>query len=188
MPPSPRILLAACLLTLPLISGCSVLIGNVKPVEEKSENYRITDLSKLGGDWMKLANSTAPEGGGDKGTSDSSADLSYQSKLTSSIISLNSACRPENQEQSENLQEFSRLLFLGITEVTQKEERKAEVDHVPALQTTLEGKLNGETTKLRTVVVRKAGCVYDLMYIARPERFSEREEDFTRFVSSLKLR
>ena len=188
MPPRLSLFLAVPIFMLPLISGCSILIGNVKPVEEKSENYRVADLSRMNPDWTRLSGPATSEPESAAASNDSSADLAYQSKQTSSIISLNSSCRPGKGDQSETLQEFSRLLFLGITEVSQKDERNAEVDHAPALQTTLEGKLNGESTKLRTVVVRKSGCVYDLMYIARPDRFPEREEDFTHFVSSLKLR
>jgi hypothetical protein len=41
---------------------------------------------------------------------------------------------------------------------------------------------------LRTFVLRRGDCVYDLMYVARPDRFAENEQDFSRFADSLKLK
>jgi hypothetical protein len=42
--------------------------------------------------------------------------------------------------------------------------------------------------KLRTVVLRRGSCVYDLMYVARPEHFKDNEPDFAHFIASLKLK
>lgn len=170
------LLLLTLALASPALSGCGILIGNAKTVAEKSESYRALNLSEQNPDWKRLESAPSTD----------SSDLAYQSQRTAAIISLNSACRPASSKES--LSEVSRLLFLGILDVSEREERETRVDEQPALETTVRGVLNQEPVKLRAVVVRKAECVYDLMLIARPETFSNHEADFGRFVSSLRLR
>ncbi len=165
------------------VSGCSVLVGNVKPVDQKSETYRALNLAEGNPDWKKLE--LAPHDGDPTRATDSS-DVAYQSTRTSSIISLNSVCRPGGNPDS--LHDISRLLFLGITDVSLKDEKDLQLEGVPALQTTVQGRLNGEQVRLRSVVLRKEVCVYDLMYVARPDRFASQEPDFNRFVASLRLK
>jgi hypothetical protein len=169
------------ILFLVTLSGCA-LVGNVRPVDEKSQSYAIADLSKQDPDWKRL-----PASGTDSGDG-AASDVNYQSQKTASIVSLNSSCRPSFATESRDLRGFSEQLLLGISEVTQREEENLAVEGSPALQTTVFGKLNGEPVALRTVVVHRGSCVYDLMYVARPERFKEKEADFSRFVRSLRLK
>ncbi len=172
-------LLLALLLT---SSGCGYLIGNVEPVEEKSEHYLVMDLSKTDSDWKKIDN------GAPKPAERSEAvDMAFQSKKTNSIISINSTCRPSLAQSDQSLEEFTQVLLLGITETDGREAKEISLRNTPALETTLQGKLNGEPVKIRTVVVKYRYCVYDLMYFARPENFEAQAADFELFVSSLKL-
>ncbi len=174
------------------MSGCGLLVGNVKPVDEKSEDYRVLDLRNHNSDWTRLepaaANPNIDKGEAKDTFSSEVSDVSYQSKKTASIISLNSACRGSRASEEQSLKEFSQQLLLGMTNVTQRVEKEIQVQQVPALETTVEGKLNGEHVAIRTVVLKKDECVYDLMFVARPEHFPTQEPDFTRFVSSLKLK
>jgi len=168
-----------CFLPLAL-TGCGLLLGNVRPVEEKSENYKVMDLAKEIPEWRRID---------DTGTNKTeSSDLTYQARQTASIISLNSACRTVPNGPGEDLHTFNRELLLGISEIAQRTEQNLTVSGAPALETTIQGKLNGQPMKLRTVVVNKSGCVYDLMYIARPEHFEDHAQDFTRFISSLRIK
>lgn len=164
-------------------SSCGLLIGNIKPVEEKSGNYRVMDLSQKNSDWVRLKRSTSS--GSDQTDYE---DIAYQSKKSASIISLNSACRSTIEAENKGLEEYTHLLLLGITEPTQKEEKNLTLHGLPALQTTVEAVLNKKRVKIRTLVLQKKDCVYDLMYIARPDRFSENETTFIQFVDSLKLK
>jgi hypothetical protein len=165
-------------LVAPALSGCAVLLGNVKTVDQHSNSYRVARLNETQPDWKML------EPSGDA-TSDSS-EITYQSNRTASIISLNSTCRKRNTD--EDLKRISRLLFLGITDVTETQERDLTVDSSPALETTVTGRLNREKVKIRAVVLRNGACVFDLMYVAKPRHFASQEADFTQFVSSLRLR
>jgi hypothetical protein len=176
-----------------LQSGCSLFFGSIKPVEEKSTTYGVMDLSKTNPDWLRLDGKTQPESteAKDPDTRQTSiADVAFQSKKTASIISLNSACKnyAEPNEKQENLKELTRELLLGISDISFHEEQEIFVNRIPALQTTVVGKLGQENMKLRTVVLQRTKCVYDLMYVSRPEKFPTHEDEFSNFVTSLMLK
>ena len=160
--------------------ACGVLIGNVKPVAEKSNDYGVLDLSKENKDWERLDSRENAEA--------EITDISYQSHRTASSVTLNSACRESLKARSQPLNNYTKSLLLGITDIDQKEEQEITVNGVPALQTTVQGKMNNEPIKLRAVVIKKDDCLFDLIYVARPQHFPEQENDFTRFVQSLRLK
>ncbi|MCM2277274.1 MAG: hypothetical protein NDJ89_04305 [Oligoflexia bacterium] len=172
-----------------LLQGCALLIGNIKPVEEKSRSYGVMDLAQAKpGEWKRLS----PEKVAPETSSTEISDVAYQSKATSAIISLNSACRPggpDSQADRRDLQTLTNLLFLGISDVTQRVESGIELQgSIPALQTILQGRINGEEMKLRTVVFRKDSCVFDLVYMSRPRNFEQHDGDFSHFIASLRVK
>lgn len=176
-----RILFACALLW--VICSCSVLVGNVKPVAEKSDEYKVLKLSKVNSDWKLL-----PQEASEEPEKDKNSDVAYQSTKTSSIISLNTACRPNIETDNRSLSSYSNMLFLGVTHVKSRVEKEYIHDGIPALETTLHGNLNEEEMKLKTVVIKKADCLYDLMYISRPKYFDSEEKVFSEFANSLKLK
>ena len=171
-------------------SGCGILFTDVKPVAEKSDYYHVMMLSDESSDWMKIEdNSTSDKKNSGKKSEDEddSTDLAFQSKKTASIISLNSACRRRNENENKTLEGFSDLLLLGINHLQIVDRKEVKVQNVPALMTQAEGDINGEMMTLKTIVLRKGACVYDLMYVSRPEHFQLHDKDFARFVASLRL-
>lgn len=170
-----------------ILSGCGLLVGNVKPVEEKAENYGVLDLSLGSSEWKKLSSSSS-DSKNSSPTSSEISDVAFQSSHTASIISLNSSCRPSYESSSQDLKEFTKLLFMGISNISKKSERELILQELPALETTILGKLNGESMMLKAVVLRKRDCVYDLMMIARPNLFQKSEGEFERFVASLRIK
>lgn len=167
-------------------AGCGLLIGSVKPVDEKSETYGVLDLSRENPDWVRLKETRKAEPA--ETTEAEISDVSFQSKKTASIISLNSACRPTYETSEQDLKAFTNQLLLGISDITLRAEKYLTVQKTPALETTLQGTLNGESMVLKTVVLRRGPCIYDLMYVARPQYFNENERDFAHFVASLRLK
>lgn len=172
-------------------SGCGIFIGSVKPVDEKG-NYGVLDLAKMDpARWSALdPQSGRPDGETEFELSASEvADVAFQSKQTAAIISLNSACRNSLDYRSKTLKELTDELLLGIeTGDKGRIEIEREVSGVPALETTITGKVNRQSTQVRTVVLTRGACVYDLMFVARPKRFGEDEPTFQRFVDSLRIR
>lgn len=172
--------LCVCAVVLAL-GSCSVLVGNVSPVAEKSDDYGILDLSNQDPDWTKL----------DSAQSDDATitDISYQSKKTASTITLNSACKESLKLRSQTLSSYTKSLFLGLSHIDYKEEKEIILPNgTPALQTTVRGKLNREYVMLRAIVFKKESCLYDLLYVARPNYFKTQESTFTQFVHSLRLK
>ncbi len=185
-----KVSLAVILLSL---FSCSTIVGNVKPVDEKSEIYQVMDLSRENpAVWKKLeAAQLLPKdaqiGSNSDTYSSEVTDFAFQSLKTSAIISLNSSCR-QGRNSPSDLKPYLRELLLGISEISEKSEKSTQLAGVPALEGKVAGKMAGESTKIHAFVLSKNSCVYDLMYISRPDRFSTHEGDFNRFVSSLRLR
>ena len=187
------------------LGGCSLFFGNIKPIDEKSSTYHIVDLSKEDPDWVRVDSGLKTDSSSSKESTDSGlSDVAYQSQTTSSVISINSACKSylntdDNKEDNKNdesktgqnggknLKELTRELLLGFSDTSLPEERTLTLDGTPALQTTLRGMLNQESVVIRTVVLQRENCVYDLMYVSRPKSFKTNEDVFSRFVSSLRL-
>ncbi|MBC7690461.1 MAG: hypothetical protein H7222_01720 [Methylotenera sp.] len=191
----PRLALALLSVSsLTQLTACGLLVGNIKPVDEKNKDYRVMDLAKANPDWKRLEPvvSANPDEQSDvkknkEAFAAETSDVSFQSEKTASIISMNTACRERRADDS-NLKAISNQLLLGIADVTQRDEKQIQIQGVPALETTIRGKLNGEPMALKTLVVHQDICVYDLMYIARPEHFDAQVADFDRFASSLRLK
>lgn len=168
-----------------LTSGCGTLIGNRKPVEEKSESYDVTNLSKESHDWEKLdqEKSSTP--------STASSDIAYQSKRTSSIISLISACRPIREFFGKSTQEDLRFLtdplFMGASEVNSRKEQNLIIQGRPALQTIFSGRIENKEIMIQAVVLRSQTCTYEMLYSSRPQTFGNDEKTFTHFVSSFRI-
>jgi hypothetical protein len=176
-------------------SGCGVFIGNVRPEDSKSDAYGISDLSKESPDWTKLdpKKSNGEEPYDPNTTPTEVSDVSYQSKKTSAVISINSACRanreaPPNKTVDQDLRDLTDILLLGDNDVTLRNENHVLVQGSPALETTILGKINQEKVEIRAVVLRRKTCIYDLLYVSRPETFTLNEPSFTHFVASLRLK
>jgi len=173
---SPVIRRLTYLFPLALAAGCSVFFGNIKPVEEKSKNYTVIDLTKLNSDWKHI---------------ESTADFTYQSANSLSTISINSACKNFDSQVKTDLKALSNLLYLGIwgtSKVDSKQEETIILDSTPALQTTTQGKLDLlDTFTIRTIVVERNYCTYDFILIARSQYFQSQLKDFNKFIQSWKV-
>lgn len=168
-------------------SGCSTLIGNVKARDQKSDDYGIADLARLPeSEWTRV--SPSAEVTENAINPSEISDVAFQSRKTASIISLNSSCRTGREADERDLRSVTNLLFLGMTDVSMRNERNVSIQDLPALETTVQGKMNGTDMMLRAVVLRKGDCLYDLMYLARPSFFPVHEADFSQFVASLRLK
>lgn len=204
----PKLSSQLALLILPLVatatSGCSLLFGNIKPIAQKASEYQYADLSKRNPDWVRLSNFQSSGDSSSKipGETETSAaeesieegvdvyDVSYQSRKTASTISLTTSCRPRYSIQNEGrvfpeLRDYMQQLLLGITGITDKIDEETEVAGIPALQTTVVGKMQDRPIKIRAVVLKKRACLYDLVFIAKPRHFSDQEKDFIHFRDSI---
>lgn len=179
-------------ITIPLQLGCSVIIGNVKPIQEKSKKYTILDLSINHPDWIQTEsqpwNSQRKQPPSQTQETDT-ADVTFRSQVTDSVISMISACKSEGNSPSQTLtlSELTHELLLGISKISFREEEQTRIEGLQSLQTTIQGQLNQKEVMLRAVVIKDSYCIYDLIYIAQPKHFFKEEPIFSRFVSSFHL-
>jgi hypothetical protein len=175
-----------------LASGCGLLLGNIRPVDEKSDQYGVADLAKENPKiWTKL---TPAQEGGDSHdpevTTTEVPDVAFQSTRTAAVISINSSCRPTTDAQADpgDLRALASQLTYGITDTSRRTERNLTLQSIPALETDLQGRMNGNDISLKAIVLKKSTCVYDLLYMAPPAHFADNEPDFDHFVASLRLK
>lgn len=180
---------ALCVCAALSLSACSVLIGNIKPVSERSANYKFKDLASStsgSSEWTKLdaAAVTSDKSGA---TPEDVSDIAFQSKKTAAIISINSTCRSRPEGEDPDLKTYTNSLLLGISPVVERTERQSKMGQIPVLDTILTGFLNGESVKIRAVVLKKQDCLFDIMYFSKTPRFAEHEITFEDFVKHFGL-
>ena len=119
---------------------------------------------------------------------DDTGDVAFEHLKSGAIISLNSVC---HEYHNTSLEELSKYLLLGLNTHGAVTTRDIEVDGAKALESSVDAAVNerhlsGETqeypVRVRAVVLRKSGCTFDLLYIARPNVFNELLPNFDRFL------
>jgi hypothetical protein len=73
-------------------------------------------------------------------------------------------------------------LLIGFTDRDVKSQKVIPLDGREAMHTIVHGKLDGVPVALSIYVMKKDGCVYDLVWVAPPERFDAGLDGFDGFV------
>jgi len=74
-------------------------------------------------------------------------------------------------------------LLIGFTEREVKSQTVGPLDGREAMHTIVHAKLDGVPMALSIYVMKKDGCVYDLVWVAPPDRFDAGLEGFDAFVA-----
>ncbi|GAC1357762.1 MAG: hypothetical protein NVSMB47_10840 [Polyangiales bacterium] len=74
-------------------------------------------------------------------------------------------------------------LLIGFTERNLHDEKLVSLDRREALRTVVDAKLDGVPVTLDVFVLKKDGCVYDLVYVASPGAFPSGVQAFESFVA-----
>ena len=77
-------------------------------------------------------------------------------------------------------------LIMGTTQRDFEHQEILALDGREALHTTLRAKLDGVPMQYDIYVMKKDGCVYDVVYVALPGRYAEGAADFERFATGLR--
>jgi hypothetical protein len=75
---------------------------------------------------------------------------------------------------------------MGTTERDFVSQETLPLDDREALHTLMRAKLDGVPMQYDIYVMKKDGCVYDLVYVAPPARFTAGAADFERFALGLR--
>lgn len=104
-----------------------------------------------------------PEGWKSVGMPD--VDLAFRSEAEDATVAVNSRCHRDGDDVP--LEALTRHLFLYFTERQPLSQRELMIDGRAALRSELLARLDGVQKHFTTYVLKKDGCVYDFMYIAR---------------------
>ncbi|WP_437279625.1 hypothetical protein WME90_03430 [Sorangium sp. So ce375] len=119
----------------------------------------------------------APAGWKQIGVSD--AAVAYRDEANGATIALNGRCR---NEEDIPLVSLTNHLFLHFTEREVLKQEVVPFDGREAMHTVMSAKLDGVPKVFDIWVLKKNGCVYDMLLIADPARYAAGEPAFTRMV------
>jgi hypothetical protein len=162
------------------LSSCSILVGQVKPVEEKSVNSSSGKpvLETLG--WKKLELSSAT------GTASDVPDAAWQSPKTDAVISLNSVCR--RGRENRGVREVTDALLTQWDSLVIQNQKDLQFKGMPGYETTALGKYLGRERKFQTLIVKSPTCIYDLIYLSPSDSFDQDLTAFLQFRDNLVIK
>ena len=175
-----KLLYLFCISTF-FLNACSVLVGQVKPVDEKAKKLPFREVSLIDPNWHKLEITSQNQNAED------SPDAAWQSTLTAAVISLNSACR-QSFDESSDLKEVTQSLLSQWRGLKIESEQATTLSGFPAWETKARGMYLKSERKFETVVVKTPTCVYDLIYLSPVKTFDQELSVFSQFRDNLNLK
>jgi len=111
------------------------------------------------------------------------ADLAFRDDAHDGSVLFDVRCK--NRDDDAPLAILTEHLIMGTTAREFESQRVFPFDGREAMRTVLRAKLDGVPMQYDILVMKKDGCLYDLVYVAPPDRFAEGAADFDRFASGL---
>lgn len=108
------------------------------------------------------------------------AMLAFTDEPNGGMVSVYGRCGKDGDDVP--LSALTQHLLIGFTEREVTEQKTVQLDGREALHTVLSAKLDGVKTGLSLYVLKKDGCVYDLIYAAPPASFANGQPAFDAFV------
>ncbi|MGK3997108.1 hypothetical protein [Sorangium sp. So ce1024] len=109
----------------------------------------------------------------------SDAAVAYRDDENGATVALNGRCK---NEEDVPLISLTNHLFLHFTEREVMKQEVVPFDGREAMHTVVSAKLDGVPKVFDVWVLKKNGCVYDMLLIADPARYAASEPAFTRMV------
>jgi hypothetical protein len=111
---------------------------------------------------------------------DGAGDVAFHHAGRGAIILASSVC---GKERDAPLQVLANTLLMGFGTTRFEGQALVRLDGREALRTRARATLDGVPVHLDALVLKKDGCIYDLVLAAPPGRAAEGEPDFERFVA-----
>ena len=112
------------------------------------------------------------------------ADLAFRDDERSGSALFNVRCGQRDDDAP--LTVLTDHLIMGTTEREFDAQDTVPFDGREALHTLLRAKLDGVPMQYDIYVMKKDGCLYDLVYVAPPGRFTDGATDFEHFAMGLR--
>lgn len=109
------------------------------------------------------------------------AMLAFRDRNSGATMNLYSRCGRDGDDVP--LTALTNHLLIGFTERVYDSQKVVPLDGREAMHTIVHAKLDGVPVALAMYVLKKDGCVYDLVWVAPPERFESGLSSFDTFVS-----
>lgn len=107
--------------------------------------------------------------------------LAFRDDEANATIAVSGRCGKDAEDVP--LPSLTQHLFLMFTEREILQEELVPFDGREALHTVMRAKLDGVPKQFDVWVLKKDGCVYDLYFIAQPDRFDAGVPAFRKFVT-----
>ncbi len=111
--------------------------------------------------------------------------LAFRDAPSAGTILLNGRCDKDGDDVP--LASLTQHLFMRFTEREVTREETVPFDGREALHTVMTAKLDGVPRSFSVWVVKKDGCVFDLVYFADPDRFASGGARFDAFATQLRV-
>jgi hypothetical protein len=121
-----------------------------------------------------------------KDVNSGSADHAWYNPKIGSTIYVTSNCGAKFHDRS--LHDAVYSMTAGIRSEIEPIERKLFLDGREALMLQSKGRLDGVNVQMAVVALSKNRCLYDFVYIARPENFADGFGDFHQMLHTFETR
>ncbi len=111
--------------------------------------------------------------------------LGFRDDARGATVGVTARCHRDGDDVP--LRALREHLFIQFTDRTLETEEKVMLDGREALHTVLVAKLDGVAKKFDSWIVKKDECVYDMVYVARPDTFEAGVSDFRGMVSGFSV-
>lgn len=111
------------------------------------------------------------------------ADLAYRDDARAASAMFDVRCARRDGDAP--LSALTAQLIMGTTQRDFVSQETLPLDEREAMHTTLRAKLDGVPLQYDIFVMKKDGCVYDLVYVAEPDQYAAGAADFERFARGL---
>lgn len=112
------------------------------------------------------------------------AELAFQAEPGGQVAALFISCE---ERRPITLRMLAKRLFFGISSKRVVTQTVTSLNGAEAVHTVLTGRLQEADVMVSSYVTRGSECVYDLVYVASPEAFQNRLQEFERFVQGWAL-
>jgi hypothetical protein len=106
-------------------------------------------------------------------------DKAWKNKKNGNSISFRTACNDPVESEIDSIQ---HVIQDGLDSATVESSVKTMYNGREALQSVIQGKLDGVSTKLEVMIFKKNRCTYTLTYVALPQNFKKDQSVFEIFL------
>jgi hypothetical protein len=161
--------LAVSCLVLASCMGCGATVGRVVGQQFVSPVYAFA--MPLPGDEWRIA-------------ADSPSVLTLTHTRLAAGITISVTCDREHQAP---LDVLARHLFFGFKEMEILQQEPRALNGVQALHTVTRARLDSRPVQVNSYVTQRDSCVYDIVYVASPQDYSDGEPTFERMLAGFRF-